>query len=413
MSKIAYLNASQIVTMRGGARKGLAMNDIGILPKGNAIVTDGERICFVGQQEEALRISDSTVDCTDCVLMPAFIDSHTHLVFGGYRENEFNMRLNGADYMEIMQSGGGINATVRATRATSEAELSAKSRKLLCECMRYGVGTVEIKSGYGLDCDNEIKQLDVIESLRKTEDISIVSTFMGAHATPDEYGKNVDAYAEFLVECVLPRIASRCADNPRYAEFCDVFCEKGVFSHEQTIKILECGKQYGLKPKMHADEMMDMSSAALAAKLGCVSADHLLHTGAEGIEALSRSDTVATLLPLTAFSLCESFANARGMVDGGCCVALASDLNPGSCFSNSIPLLIALSTIYMKLTVNETLCALTANAAKALNLSDRGSLEVGKRADLLLLDCDNVNFLSYHFGNNFAKSLIIGGKKVY
>lgn len=307
--------------------------------------------------------------------------------------------------MEIMKSGGGIQCTVNATRASDEKDLIRNANWLLRRMMKMGVTTVEIKSGYGLDLDTEVKMLRVISSLGKEEGLpDVVATYLGAHAVPSEYKGREREYVDFIIGEVLPEVKE-------LAEFCDIFTEKGVFELEESERLMTAARNMGFRLKFHADEIVQLGGAELAASLGAVSADHLLHISDRGIDALAASDTVATLLPLTAFSLKEEYAPARRLIDAGAAVALATDLNPGSCFSGSIPLTIALACIYMNMSIEETITALTLNGAAAVGrASDIGSLEIGKRADMLMLEFDDYNALPYYVGMNCVRTVIKKGQ---
>ena len=341
-----------------------------------------------------------------CVL-PGFVDSHTHFVFGGERAEEFGWRLRGDSYMDIMRRGGGIASTVKATRACNHIQLRTRAEDLLKRMSQMGVTTVEGKSGYGLDKDTELEMLRVMRCLNKDEHrrVDIVPTFLGAHAVPEEYQGRTDDYVDFLIREVMPAVREH-----GLAEFCDVFCEEGVFSIGQSRRLLTAARQLGFGLKLHADEIVPLGGAELAAELGAVSADHLLHASDAGIRALAGRDTVATLLPLTAFALREPCARGREMIDAGCAVALATDLNPGSCFSGSIPLTFALACIYMHLSIEEAITALTLNGAAALGRADRiGSIEPGKQGDMVVLNTDNFHFLTYYIGMNCVYTTVKGG----
>lgn len=341
-----------------------------------------------------------------CVL-PGFVDSHTHLVFGGNRADEFSWRLNGESYMSIMRRGGGIASTVKATRSSNFIRLRNKAEGFIKQMFQMGVTTVEAKSGYGLDFETELLMLRVIRSLATDERrrVDVVSTFLGAHAVPPEYEGRTDDYVDFIIKEVLPAVASE-----KLAEFCDVFCEEGVFGIEQSRRLLTAAREQGFKLKLHADEIVPLGGAGLAAELGAVSADHLLHAGDEDIRRMAESGVVATLLPLTAFALKEPYARGREMIDAGCAVALATDLNPGSCFSGSIPLTIALACIYMRMSIEEVITALTLNGAAALGRADAtGSIEVGKKGDFALLNTDNYHFLPYYIGMNCVSGTVKEG----
>jgi imidazolonepropionase len=405
-------NAAEIVTCSGfEAKKGKEMSQLGVVHDG-ALVIERGIITRVGPTEEVLKGLDldsfTVLDAIGKALLPGFIDPHTHFVFGGYRVEEFSWRLRGDSYMSIMERGGGIVNSVRATRESTRDELMASGRKRLDRMLSFGVTTVEGKSGYGLDHDTEIKQLEVMKALDASHPVDTVSTFLGAHAVPQEFRHDPDGFIDFLISQVLPDVAEL-----NLAEFCDVFCEKGVFSVEQSIRILEKAKTYGLKLKVHADEMTTLGGAELAAQLRAVSADHLLHASDKGIEEMAKEGVVAVLLPGTAFSLKEPYARARFMIDSGCAVALATDLNPGSCFTESIPLIFALATLYMGMSPEEAVTAFTINAAAAIGRVDRvGSLDVGKKGDAVILEFPSYRYIPYHIGVNCVEKVIKNGEIV-
>ena len=406
---------AQLVTRPGhkAARGRDEMGNIGVIPGPAAVLVREGTITHVGSMADSARWDTAgvpTLDASGCTLLPGFVDSHTHLVFGGYREEEFQWRLAGDSYMSIMQRGGGIANTMKATRAASQQDLYTRAAEHLKAMMSMGVTTAEAKSGYGMELQTELKQLQVVEQLAQTQPVELVSTFMGAHDTPPEFNGNPDGYITYLCNDVLPQVAQVAANGHRPAEFCDIFTEEGVFDHAQTRKLLTRAKELGLKVKMHADEIVSFGGAELAAELGCTSADHLLQISPRGIAALAASDTVATTLPCTAFSLKAPYAPARAMIDAGCAVAVASDLNPGSCFSSSVPLMFALATIYMGMTVEEAITALTLNGAAAVGRAHLiGSIEPGKQADFALLRFPSYRFLSYHFGVNLVTATIKRG----
>jgi imidazolonepropionase len=348
------------------------------------------------------------IDAGGRLVMPGMVDPHTHLVFAGSREYELEMRLNGATYLEILRAGGGILATTRKTRAATEEELAWETKKRLNRFLLHGVTTVEAKSGYGLTVEDELKMLRVAKRLNEEHPVDIVSTFMGAHAVPPEYKENPDAYVDLVIEEMIPRVA-----RENLAEFCDVFCEEGVFTVEQSERILEAGKRHGLRPKLHADEIEPMGGAELAARVGAVSADHLLKVSDEGIRRMAEAGVVAVLLPGTAFFLMAEYARARHMIDQGVPVALATDRNPGSSPTESLPLIMNLACLQMKMTPAEVISAATINAAHAVSRARQvGSLEPGKQADILILDAPNYPYLQYHFGVNLVDTVIKKGKVV-
>lgn len=407
-NNLIIINAHIITPQGRTARKGKEMNELLTIPNGTVRVTDGI-ITYVGENRTSNeKPGYKVIDAKGNVLLPGFVDSHTHLVFDGYRPDEFIWRINGDSYMSIMERGGGIINTVRATREASFEELKSKTEWFLDVMSRMGVTTVEGKSGYGLDRDTELKQLRVMQAINQCPDrkVDIVPTFLGAHALPDEYKGRSDEYIDFLINEMLPMIHQK-----QLAENCDIFCEKGIFTVEQSRRLLEAAKAKGFGAKIHADEIVSFGGAELAGELKALSADHLLHASDEGIRAMAENDVVATLLPLTAFALKEPYARGREMIDQGCAVALATDLNPGSCFSGSIPLTFALVCIYMKLTVAEAITALTLNGAAAINRADRiGSIEAGKQGDFVMLGTHTPNVLPYYTGMNAVQTTIKGGK---
>lgn len=392
------------------SRKGVEMQELHTI-KDASVVVDNGIITFVGSDIE-LPVVDFTgyvvVDAEGRALLPGFVDSHTHLIFGGYRPDEFEWRMNGDSYMSIMERGGGIQSTVNATRAESIDSLAEKASWFIDRMVEMGVTTVEAKSGYGLSLKDEIKMLDAINKLQTSMDtpLRIVSTFLGAHAVPKEFKGRTGEYVDLIIEEMLPAVKNK-------AVFCDIFTEKNVFEIEDSRRLLNAAKNMGFLLKLHADEIVTLGGAELAAEVGAISADHLLHVSDEGIARMAEENVVATLLPLTAFSLKEPYAPARKFIDGGAAVALATDLNPGSCFSGSIPLTVALACIYMNMTIEETITALTLNGAAACNLAKTtGSIEVGKSGDFVLLHFDNYRMLPYYVGMNCVKTVISRGKIV-
>jgi imidazolonepropionase len=402
-------NIGELVTCSGtGAKRGAEMSDLGVISDAAVLVEDGV-IRAVGKTGEIQNPGLVELDACGNAVLPGFVDAHTHFLFGGYREEEFAWRLAGESYLDILKKGGGILSTVRATRACTAEQLVEKGRDRLDSMLSLGVTTVEGKSGYGLDHDTEIKQLEAMKTLNGFHPLDIVPTFLGAHAVPEEYRGKGDEYINFILDKVLPEIAEK-----KLSRFCDVFCEKGVFSREQSRRLLLGAKKLGLGVRVHADEMHDTGGAGLAAQLEAVSADHLLHASDEGINEMARAGTVAVLLPCTAFCLGEPYARARDMIDRGIAVALATDMNPGSCFSESIPLLFALGTMYMKMSAEEAVTALTINAAAALELAESiGSIDAGKKADMVLLQYPSYRYLPYHTGISCVEKVIKGGKLVY
>jgi len=412
-NKILIKNASELVTCSGfKAKHGSEMSDLHLIKGGAVIVEDGV-IKAVGTTEEILgRYNEaeySVIDAEGKAVLPGFVDSHTHLVFGGYRAEEFSWRLRGDKYMDIMKRGGGIASSVKSTREASKQELMEAGLKRLNSMLSFGVTTVEGKSGYGLDFETEIKQLEVAKELNDAHPVDVVRTFMGAHAVPGEYKGREDEYIDFIIESVLPYVADK-----KLAEFCDVFCEDNVFSIEQSRKLLSKAKEMGLALKIHADEIVQLGGAELAVELGAVSADHLLQASDEGIKAMAESSVVATLLPCTAFSLKESYARGRMMIDRGCAVGLATDFNPGSCFTESIALVFALACIQMNLSIEEAITALTINGAAAVNRAEEiGSIDIGKKADIIILEFPSYKFIPYHVGVSTVEKVIKNGELVF
>ncbi|MCH5347094.1 MAG: imidazolonepropionase [Muribaculaceae bacterium] len=410
MSRLRIYNAT-IVTPEGrNALKGSEMTTgVKRVPDAEIVIEDGV-ITAIGPSRGNLGDS-ADIDAKGRVVVPGFVDSHTHPVFGGWRPEEFGWRLRGDSYMSIMNRGGGIVSTMRATREATEEVLRAKTLALLDRAATMGVTTMEAKSGYGLDLDSELLQLQVIASLSAdpSTPVTLTSTFLGAHAVPPEWAGNPDGYIDYIISDVLPRVKEK-----GLAESVDIFCEEGVFSVEQSRRLLKAAREMGFTLKIHADEIVTTGGAELAAELGALSADHLLHASDAGIDALARSGVVATLLPLTAFTLREPFARARQMIDSGCAVALATDLNPGSCCSGSIPLTFALACIYMNMSIEEAITAMTLNGAAAIGRADTiGSIEVGKRGDIVMLDADTPDFLPYFTGMNIVAMTVNGGRVVY
>ncbi|MES9739336.1 imidazolonepropionase [Peribacillus frigoritolerans] len=409
-------HATQLATLtseRKGPRSKEAMSELGLIEDGSIWMESG-LIQAVGTTKEleklyADRMHEAEVfDATGHLVTPGLVDPHTHVVYGGSREREFEMRLEGATYMDIMNAGGGIHATTRMTREASEEELMEQTTRRLDSFLAHGVTTVEGKSGYGMNLETELKQLRVMKKLQEEHPIDLVPTFMGAHAVPKDYKGREDEFVDHLINDMLPVVSEE-----KLAEFNDVFCEKGVFTPEQSERILKAGKKYGLIPKIHADEIEPYGGAELAAKIGAISAEHLLKASDEGITAMAKSGTIACLLPATALYLREEAAPGRRMVDEGVAVAISTDCNPGSSPTTSMPLVMNLACISMRLTPAEALTAATYNAACAINRQERvGSLEVGKQADVVLWNVENYQELQYLFGVNHVKSVWKNGVQV-
>jgi len=406
-------NAAELVTCRGKAPKtGAAMADIGVIPDGAMWIEEGiiRRVGTTAEIMAGLDVSpDQVIDAAGKCVLPGFVDPHTHFLFAGYRAEEFSWRLRGDTYMQIMERGGGIVNTVQATRDATQEELFKVGWSRLSSMLSFGVTTVEGKSGYGLDAATEVKQLEVMAKLNREHVVEVVPTFMGAHAVPPDYKGRTDAFVEYLLQSVLPVVA-----QSKLAEFCDIFCEKGVFSVEQSRWLLTAAQGLGMQAKVHADEIVSFGGAELAAEIGAVSAEHLLHASDEGIRRMCEAGVMAVLLPATAFCLREPYARARFMIDHGVPVALATDFNPGSCFTESIPLVIALAALYMQMTPAEIVTALTINAAAAVGRADRiGSLEEVKQADFIVLSHPSHLYLPYHAGVNCVETVVKRGQIVH
>lgn len=381
-------------------------------PISGFVLENAGRIVLVEKGEPPqhfVNFADEVIDARGKTIVPGFVDAHTHLVHGGSRENELAMKLSGKSYMEIHEAGGGILSTVHSTRALSEKELTEKALRSLRVMLQHGTTTVEAKSGYGLDLETELKCLKVAKKLNELQPIQIISTYMGAHATPPEFG-DTDEYLDFVIERVLPEIKAQ-----GIAEFVDAFCEKGIFSVEQTRRVLSEAKKLGFKLKVHADEIESFGGAELAAELGAVSAEHLMAISEQGIEALAKSGTVAVVLPATSFFLmAPQYAPAKKMIESGVCVAIATDYNPGSSPTENIQQAMWNACFKMKLSPEQIFRGVTINAAKAI-CRERivGSLEKGKQADLLVLNAPSLEYALYHFGVNSVRQVWKQGKKVH
>ncbi len=410
MTKPVWIkHAAQLATLASemkGPRSKEAMGELSLIEDGSLWIEDGV-IEAVGTTREIeklykAKVNDAeVVDASEHLVTPGLIDPHTHIVFGGSRAQEFEMRLEGASYMDIMNAGGGIHATMRMTREASEEELLEQTLSRLDSFLKHGVTTVEGKSGYGMNLETELKQLRVMKNLKDKHAVDIVPTFMGAHSVPVEYKGREDEFVDHIINDMLPVVAEE-----KLAEFNDVFCEKDVYTPEQSERILEAGKKYGLTPKIHADEIVPYGGAELAAKVGAISAEHLLKASDEGIKAMAKAGTIACLLPATALYLREEAAKGRKMIDEGVPVAISTDCNPGSSPTTSMPLVMNLACISMRMTPAEALTAATYNAACAIKREEQvGSLEVGKQADVVLWNVTNYQELQYLFGVNHVHSV--------
>jgi imidazolonepropionase len=404
-----------VPAQEGGPQRGEAMGELGIIEDGALAAREG-RIVAVGPSADLRAAYDAaqTIDASGKVVTPGFVDPHTHVVWAGDRAAEFEMRVAGASYMEIMQAGGGINSTVQQTRAASLGELVAQSRPRLERMLAYGTTTVEAKTGYGLDTETEIKLLEAILALDAELPIDVVPTFLGAHAIPPEYEGRTDAFVNLLVEEMTPQVGAWSREKGVSQLFCDVFCEEGVFDVAQSRRILEAGRAEGMALKIHADEFVPLGGTALAVELGATSADHLVATPEADIAALGEGGTIAVGLPGTPFGLGHSeYTPARAILEAGGALALATDCNPGTSWCESMQFVVALGCRYMKLTPAQALVAATLNAAHAVGRGDEiGSLEAGKQADLLVLDVPDYRHLGYRFGGNLVETVVKRGQVV-
>ncbi|NMB08066.1 MAG: imidazolonepropionase [Tissierellia bacterium] len=409
-------NIDNLITLKGPNRPRVKeeMKEINIINNGIVAIKE-DKIIYVGEGElpNNIETDESTVfiDGRGKTVTPGLIDPHTHLVHGGSRENELAMKLNGYGYLDILAAGGGIHSTVKATKEASFEELYEKAKKSLDIMLGFGVTTVEAKSGYGLDdFETEIKQMEVAKKLNEDHPVDIVSTFMGAHAIPSTYKENPRGFIDLIIEKMIPYVKEK-----NLAKYIDVFCEKGVFSVEESREILKAGQKYGLLAKVHADEIEPLGGAELAAEVGCISAEHLVAASDKGIKKMGEEGVVAVLLPATSFNLqTGKFAKARKMIEEGVAVALSTDYNPGSSPTENMQLVMSFASLIMKLTPEEVITAATINAAAALKLEEEiGSIEIGKKADIVIFDAPNLNYIIYHFGINHTDKVVKNGKLVY
>lgn len=380
-------------------------NDVAIAISEEAILAIDTPAALRQQHPDA-----AVIDGQNCWALPGFVDPHTHPVFYKTREQEFQMRVVGKSYEEIAAAGGGIRNSVRALRKASFEELAELTVVRIRKFLEYGTTTIEAKSGYGLSVEDEIKSLRILQKAAKLLPITIVPTFLGAHEVPDEYQTNREKYVDLVINEMIPQVAEE-----KLAVFCDVFCEKNVFTIAQSERILMAAKDYGLQPKLHADELFYTGAAELAAKVGAISADHLLKISDQGIRDMKNKGVIPVLLPGTAFFLTKpDYAPARKMIDSGMPVAIATDFNPGSSMTQNMQLILTISSLYMKMTANEVITAATLNSARAINMDMAvGSLEVGKKADIVLMDIPDYQYLPYHYGVNHAQKVIRHGAVVY
>jgi imidazolonepropionase len=414
VSQLAVWNCKQLVTLAGPARPRVRaeMRDLGVIPAGAMLVRDG-RVELTGTRAEIERWVSADAEIVDAggrIVLPGFVDAHTHPVFAGTRADEFEERMQGATYAEIAARGGGIRSTVRRTREASEAELLETARRRRVWFARGGTTTIEAKSGYGLSVEAELKILRVVRDLAADGKLRYVATFLGAHELPDEYRSRMDAYIALVVEEMLPRVAAE-----RLAEYCDVFCEPSVFPPQKARVVLQAAQRLGLKVRMHADQFSADSGSLLAAELGAATADHLERTGPAGMEALRKANVQPVLLPASVYALgSNTYPAARRMIDLGLAVVLATDFNPGSSPTASMPMVLSLAATQLKMTAAESITASTINAAYSLGRGGEcGSLERGKWADFVVHDCDDYRELPYFFGRDPARAVYTSGTCAY
>lgn len=411
-TKVIIYHASEIVTCKSNQPKTKEMMKDVSIKIGFAIYIENDIIVDVDKEEiiynKYYHDDVTLIDAFGGSVIPGLVDPHTHLVFKGYRNDEFKMRMENYSYQDIMATGGGIIRTVSQTRAASFDELYKQSKDFTISMLQYGITTIEAKSGYGLDLDTELKQLEVVKKLNNDGPMEVVSTFMGAHAIPKEY-KDESSYLDFVIEKVLPIVRAK-----NLAQYVDIFIEKGVFSKEIGQRYLKKAQAMGFKTKAHVDELSPLGGSKIAAETKCASADHLLYASNEDIKLLAKNKVPCVLLPMTAFNLKTPYAKARMMIDDGCIVALGSDFNPGSCFSENPALTFLLANLYMNLSCEEILNAMTINAAVAIGLDKKiGSIEIGKQADIVILDYPSYTFIPYHLGVNSVKMVLKKGQIVY
>jgi len=408
-------SSSQLLTLAGGPQRGNALGTLGIIEDGSVVIRD-EKIVAVGTTDE-LRASypdEPTLDAGHCVLMPGFVDPHTHVIWGGDRANEFEMKMGGAEYLDILAAGGGIISTVRATRTASIESLIAQTRPRLLRMFRNGTTTVEAKTGYGLQTATELRLLKALLTLDDETPLDLAFTFLGAHAIAPEYKDNPQGYTDLVSETMLPMLKEWWGTHaPRFPlPFVDVFCETGAFNLLQSRQILTQAGSLGFPLKVHADEFDNLGGTSLACEMGAVSADHLVKTSDVDIAALGKSDTVAVSLPCTPFGLAEKdYTPAKRIIEADGIFALATDCNPGTTWNESMQFVIALACRAMKITPAQAIAAATINSAHAIRRSDTiGSIEVGKQADMLILSVPDYRHLGYRYGTNLVKQVIKRGQ---
>ena len=401
-------NIAQLVTVSSegkSSKAGNEMRKLHVVENAAVLIERGIVQRIAGTNELTAGHEIEVLDAGNRVALPGFVDSHTHTVFAGNRANEFAMRCEGKSYQEIANAGGGILSTMNATRNATKKELLRPAERRMNEMMKHGTTTVEVKSGYGLNAEAETKMLDVIHDLKRDHLMSIASTFLGAHAFPPEYAKDKNGYVDLIINKMLPYIGER-----QLATFCDVFCDEGYFDLHQTEQILLEAKRHGLIPKVHADQIATIGGTELAVHLNAISVDHLEHVTPKGIAALSGSSTIATILPGASFFLNHPYAPARSIIEAGIPLAIASDFNPGSSMSFSMPMMMTIACTQMHMTPEEAITASTLNGAAALGISnDVGSIEAGKQADIVLYDVPDYRHIAYHFAYNHVWKVIKNG----
>ncbi len=413
---MVIINAQQLVTSRGASatpKLKESLGEIAVIECG-AVAVKKDKIIAVGTTEEVLgrvKVTAGTkvLDAAHRLVLPGLVDPHTHVVHGGSREHELDLKLKGVPYLEILARGGGILSTVRSTRDAGRKELVKQGIKYCDQMLKQGTTTAEAKSGYGLSTESEIKTLEAIKEVNEKHPLDLVPTFLGAHAIPREFKDNPEKYVHIVMEEMLPAVTEK-----GLAEYCDVFCEEGVFSVEQSRRILKAAREKGLKLKMHADEIVPLGGAELAAELGAVSADHLLVVSDTGIKRMAEAGVIAVLLPGTTFYLREDhYAPARKMIEAGVPVALATDFNPGSCPNNNLQIIMTMACLYLRMTPAEVINAMTINAAHAIGRAQEiGSIEAGKQADMVVFDAPNYQYLPYRYGTNLVEKVIKNGQIV-